>query len=898
MSYTTSPLNLVKTLLLQLLDRKVGSHSLLSHIEEAIEHAQGGCSANEVESALWKALEHALDDRKLLILIDGLDQLSSKRSGNPLILEKLDQITRSKRNVKAIVLSRPVSDAALKHTQEHISLETAQSGDIKHFVGDYVHHRSELRHLTETERHDIVEKYTAAAQGSFLLAGLQFQHITDETSVADILKVLKSHKNVEEVIDRHIAHLDTKRAETKHIISWIVAAERPLALKEIKALLEVDLDGCAYRPFNGNVEQTVRQLCGSLIVVRDGLVTFRHPSIRERLTSKNSSKLVIEPREAHRELTIRSMAYVKIHLSHGDIDPLADLYDAREITNSFAKHDLFQYAVRYWLGHFRSSSLYDKATEKFELSAQFKQVFTNSTRLALFEGSCIARQYIACNAEKLQNLAYSIRKQLFGKQSASALQSLILELRIGRKFKSVTDLCDYSYEAWEMSRTICSAVVVQSLAESFVGYSLALQISEHSELCVRKIEALEYLIERYSHIRIESKQIHFLRILAELHIGTGNIEKAVVTYRQLYRLRLRGCGHLHEDTHSLFQLLIMYLRQLSFYDEALSLYLEYHEHCEQSLIITDERRIQSTLTIIEIYEERKESFKAEQVLVRFWKHVSSTKTTTRITELKIDFALRYSSFLYRHSRKEESEVVLRGVYTEIQSYSYEARFESTMIKRVEKIASYFSRLEIFSMSRSIYQSIYEHYESTEQRTSTECITIVRTLAETIIRSIKHTKNVRESETTTRHEETTVLSKEEKTLTEIFESCMESTEITSTTISVCQALCSSYLFEERYEEACEIYSRVIKKVWSSIEESTTIIDMTEITEIFTEEIFELAFSLAFCHFKMLRVEIAVSYTPYLYLKSHLSNSTLSWKYCIPHQTDSSTRKLSTSTCSAR
>lgn len=459
-----------------------------------------------------------------------------------------------------------------------------------------------------------------------------------------------------------------------------------------------------------------------------------------------------------------------------------------------------------------------------------------------------------CEAEKLQNLAYNIRKTVFGDHSAAVLQNLILELRIGRKFKSATSLCEYSFEAWKMSRLICSEAVILSLAEAFIGYSLALKTSEHSELCKRKVDVLEYLIEVYKHN--ESREIHYLSILAELHIESGRIEEAVVIYRQLYRLRLKACGQLHDETYSLFELLITYLRQLSLHDEALTLYLEYHDHCEQTLVISDERRIKSTLTIIDIYEERKEVFKAEQVLVHFWKQVSLAKMTTRITELKIDFALQYSKFLFRHSRKEESEVILRGVYTEIQSYSYEARFESTMIKKVEKIAKYFSRLEVFSMSRSIYQSIYEHYEKHEQRTSTECITIVRTLAETITKSITHSKTISRSESTTKTSTTTVLSKEEKTLTEIFESCMESTEITSTTISICQALCSSYMYEERYEEASEIYSRVIKKVWASIK-TTTVIDITEITAFLTEEIVELAFSLAVCHFKMLRIGIAVS-----------------------------------------
>jgi hypothetical protein len=210
-------------------------------------------------------------------------------------------------------------------------------------------------------------------------------------------------------------------------------------------------------------------------------------------------------------------------------------------------------------------------------------------------------------------------------------------------------------------------------------------------------------------------------------------------------------------------------------------------------------------------------------------------------------ALKYSKFLYRHSRKEESEVILRGLWTEIQSYSYEARFESTMIKRVSKIAKYFSRLEIFSMSRSIYKSLFEYYESHEQRTSTECVTIVTSLSETITKSISSYKKSTSSSTSLTSSSTTttttVISKEEEsTLLEVFESCLASTEITSTTISICQALCSSYICEERYMEACEIYSRVTSKVWASI-------------EFVSAEVLEICLSLAQCHFKLLHIEVA-------------------------------------------
>ncbi|KAF2737069.1 hypothetical protein EJ04DRAFT_135561, partial [Polyplosphaeria fusca] len=861
--YSTSPLTLIKSLLLQLLDRKIGRESLLAQITKAIDQAQRGASPTEVETTLWSALEAGLDDKRMLVLIDGLDQLSGVRIGNPPALEILDRITHAKRNVKAIVLSRPVSDAALKHCQEYLSLEDLQetAGDIEYLVGDFIQHRSELRKLKEAEKTEIARKIREAAKGSFLSAELQLQAIKHKDSASSILKFCQqAPKNVDDALDKLIADIDVKQPEPKHLLSWILAAERPLSLKETKALLEVDLNGCAYRPFSGDVEKAVRQHCGGLVVIRDGLVYLRHPSIRERLMSPNkTTKLAIDLKEAHRELATRSMAYVKIHLHHGDVEPQADIFESKHLTASFLEHDLFEYAARYWVLHFRSSCLYDKSG-KFSLPADFKVAFPSSIRLALFEGTCLARQYIACEAEKLQNLAYNIRKTLFGDHSAAVLQSLILELRLGRKFKDAHVLSEYSFEAWKISRHVCSTTVVQALAEAFIEYSSSLSVSTHKEFCSKKEEVLCYLVEVFKHGHRESKEIHYLTLLAGFYVEIHQVQKAVVIYRDLYRLRLQVCGHLHQETHSLFELLITYLKKLEMYEEVLEVYLEYHQHCESTLVITDERRIQATLAIIQIYEERKEVHRAEEILVRFWKCVSTSKTTTtRITELRIDFALKYSKFLYRYSRKEESEVILRGLWTEIQTYSYEYRFESTMIKRLQKIAKYFSKLEIFTMSRSIYQSLYEHFESREERTSTECVTIVRSMAETITKSIEYRKTVQSSSTTTTTTtttSTTIVEKEETTLKQVFESCMESTEITSVAISVCQALCSSYMHEERYEEACEIYSRIISKVWSSFESTT--IDITEITEIsehISVEILELCINLAVCHFKMLHIEIA-------------------------------------------
>ncbi|KAF2746711.1 hypothetical protein M011DRAFT_477936 [Sporormia fimetaria CBS 119925] len=861
--YTIKPLSLIKSLLLQLLDRKIGREALLSRINEAMDHARNGCSSEEVEAILWSALEASLDDRRLLVLIDGLDQLSVKRVGNPHVLDTLNKITKSRRNIKVIFLSRPLSDGAKKLCQEHLALEglPEATNDMDNFVEDFIQNSSTLRVLKDSEKSEIIRKLADKAKQSFLYAELQLDTIKQGQPASTFLKACEqAPESVEACIDLLASKIDFKRANTKRLLAWLLAAERPFTLKEVKCLLETDLDGCAYRPYAENVEDTIHQRFGSLVTTRDGLVSFRHPSIRDRLkftagTHKGANHSV-DIKEAHKLLAMHSLAYVKIHLlQHDDLDPQRDPCDREAMEHDFKRHALFEYAARYWVEHYRSSSMYDTQSGKLGLPDQFRISFANTVRLALYEGTCLARQYIAVEAEKLQNLSFSIRKSLLGEHSAAALQSLLLELRIAKGFKDARVLSLYVYEAFKISQTICSVNVIRILAECFIEYSATLKVSKHPELRDKKIEILQYLVTVYEQEHIDQPLIVYLGYLAELYVDLEEFGEAVVLYRRLYRLRLRACGHLHEQTHSVFEVLISHLKKLELYDEVLEIILEYHEYLEQTLVITDQRRIDSTLIIVQIYEDRKEFFKAEETLIRFWRSTSRSEATLRVTELKVEFALKYTEFLYRYSRKEEAEVILRGLWTEIQTYSSEYRFEVKMIKRVEQIAQYFSKLEIFSMSRSIYQSLYEYYESREEHTSTECITIVRSLAETITKSFSSTKTIISSTKTTTTSTTVVSKEEKKTLLEIFESSLESTEITSTTIAICQALCSSYVFEERYEEACEVYMRVISKVWASIETVSVSIDITAISQHLTVELIELIISFAECHFKLLHIEIA-------------------------------------------
>ena len=80
--------------------------------------------------------------------------------------------------------------------------------------------------------------------------------------------------------------------------------------------------------------------------------------------------------------------------------------------------------------------------------------------------------------------------------------------------------------------------------------------------------------------------------------------------------------------------------------------------------------------------------------------------------------------------------------------------------------------------------------------STKCIAIVRTLADTITKTIICSKSISSLETRMKISTTTVVPKEGKMLTEVFESCRERS-------------LSSFVLQlhvrRAYEEVCDVYS---------------------------------------------------------------------------------------------
>jgi hypothetical protein len=122
------------------------------------------------------------------------------------------------------------------------------------------------------------------------------------------------------LIDLCLQNVDLKHRDTKSIMAWILAAERPLLVREVRQLIELDTSTCSQVPRSTRIEDDIVHALGPLVDIREGFVRFRHAVIKENMLArslavtdfKNSGPFPFSIMEAHYDLAIRCMAYIKL----------------------------------------------------------------------------------------------------------------------------------------------------------------------------------------------------------------------------------------------------------------------------------------------------------------------------------------------------------------------------------------------------------------------------------------------------------------------------------------------------------------------------------------------------------------------------------------------------------
>lgn len=548
-------------------------------------------NVSEIEDALWLALDTALDvDYNIMIILDGIDQITNFKAVGHQFLGRLNNVcSKHRSHVKYIVLSNE-SQNAIKIPHRKFLLQPGE--DLQKFIYNSLASYHHFHDRKEQDKKSIVQRIIDASKGNFVLADLSIQLLRREKNHDSFTHALNHiPRSISDAMEKLMAHLDLSTPDTKLMLSWLLVSERPLTLLEIQALLEVNIS-TKKRSRRFDVEDQIRQTCGPMVEVRDGIVHFRHVTIRQHLLElSKTGKTLIQLQHAHSDLTTRCLAYTNTHVTNSG-DCAIDELESSKIDILFQKHHLLEYTSRYWTKHFSASSMFRK-NGKHEITETLRHSFSGSVLLAQIERSCWETQSSVIDALEMHKLALSMRKTILTEAHEAVLQCIITIASTYQKISSTIEASTYYYQAAKLSRTIFGAhhTITTVCAETYLTCTQSIVVTKRTETTTCREEMLKVVITAHEHHHSTESVIRYKKLLAKLYIEIQEVTLATKVYREVYKACVEHYGEFHSETMTVSKGLTIVLQRGSRHEDVLTYVRSMYEEAERTMEIHDIRRI-------------------------------------------------------------------------------------------------------------------------------------------------------------------------------------------------------------------------------------------------------------------------------------------------------------------
>ncbi|KAJ3568853.1 hypothetical protein NPX13_g6279 [Xylaria arbuscula] len=849
-------LSMLKTLLFQLLSLRIGDLDLFIIIFQAFTESKSLSSNAAQEERLWEAFRQALSnisaDEEIALIIDGLDEIEGLKPAGKKVSEKLQAIAQEVSHLRLLLFSQPLGVHTAK-SMEIVELSLDNIYDDLHIIVQQGLSRNP--HFAErdiAEKGTIIDNVLTITDGSLLLANLLVAYLAQLKTPADFGKVYESlvntpPKTVSELVQQVLGTVKLDN-DSRTVISLLSAAKRPLFISELETLLRVDPKGVSSgRPIPlGQITDTI----SAFTVTTEGLITLRHGVIKQAfLNIPDNSEVSLHLKDRHRELLIRLLGSVTKQVRDVD-EPRLDHLPSSEVDRRIASHYLLEYTIRYWTVHFKLSSLY-KVQGDLQLPPEFTSVFPSSVSFTLLEANRWITQYLHDEVVELFTIAYRVRKQLFGLEHPTVLQSAIT---IATYYETVLTRYPDAVEWYALVVRIGKKVLglqselVVTCCNTLLHISETLVTTKRTTIMTYREEILQTLISSYTH-QYGSTSTEVLKIyeaLSELYISIS--EETKVKEIQIKIREITTGSHDDHVSHDgdIGRHLDVMLKKHTHEEEVEgfdSLLFGYEEETEETWSITHvENMIKFALELVKLGRFSS----AEEIYVELWLKLSDHCQTTSVVEWhekRIEVMLKYASFLHTQNRVEEASAVLISCWNEYSSHQV-SMFES-IILLMKEIAVCMRTVGLTSLSLTVFQRCWSWFKSTHKEESSVFKEIVEHIATTSSALVK-----KSSMTSTT---TTTASASESVIREVFESSFssEETQVTTTTMELSTSLTSMYIEQERWSEAVSVIRTTLRRTWASFFAES--IESVSLDASFSSESVQLVLDLAKAYINQKRYE---------------------------------------------
>lgn len=815
----------IKGLLIQLVERDAGDAHLYNHLVRAYQISYTSKTGSEVEDELWHALRTGIQtvtkskDFNLVLIIDGLNEIAGGEPVQTRICERLNEISTKSGNARSIVFSQPLPwppSTAKGRRVLNLKPDLVRD-DIHRFVRAELEVVQQYSTLNAVEKDQILDWILDNAKASFVWAQLAWRTSKAEAiQKNDIKVVMKAPTDQISLMEKLFSSIDFTKPDVKHLFSWLLIAERPLTLVEVQDLLKIDVaKGSIETHTHGH--KHIEEMCGPAVVIRNGILRFRHSTIRDFFMKKAREGKSIRLIDAHKELVLKLLLYVKLRLAKPS-EPSFESLDKTTVDEVFQNHQLLEYAVRYWASHFRQSSWID-SKGGITTTVELKHVYPESTFFALLEWACWESQTSIMEAFHLHDLVLRIRQSILGDKHEDVLQSLIIVALFHDKLAQKREAGVCYYRASKIGQLVLReySIITVQCTKLFLACVESFTFTSRTELVTFKEEMLRYIIEVHKHQHGHQSEIviKHCKALAALYLAIHEESKAAKMYHEVYELTIKKYGKSSEQAREVSEELTVVINKDGKSEDVERYTTSIFETAEETLEVWDRKRIQLTIRQAEAFAARGKTFEAEEIYVTLWRRVTEvcrSKRTVDMHVLKIDMALSYVEFLRRHSRIEEASNILMVIWSE---YGHEMHGSEVIAIRLKKIGETMKAVGLLAVAISVFTAVWGWYKKSGRIDDKEAKSTTVLISETVEEEVRRTVT---KKTTTETKTTTITKVSTATVREVYEVTYErckTSKIYTELIKATTALASLYVHEENWTLAVETITKTLELTWGTL-----------------------------------------------------------------------------------
>lgn len=841
------PLDMLKTLLNQLLSLRIGDLEIFQAVFEAYKVSETTSTAEKQEANLWTALSKCIKDvsgegdTTLVVVIDNVTDSDSEMRN---AVKKMQDLVTKCSGVRLVQFSQQLNNRPAHYKKVTLGSDRTKD-DIRVIVKSKLQRHDHFKDRKSDDQELIVEKLVEASEGSILWATLICRLIQRQNDCNAFDKALDSAlkaKTIPKAVEKLIVDLDLED-DCERLLVMIGTAERPLRLSEVEASMRIERG-------TDNDAGTISMLghIRAFTVFSEGLVTINHAAVRQAIfgfEKDRTLKKALETRE--KDMVIRLLDYIKTHLI-GTSDPTMSTFDTHQTRSRLYSSTLLEYAIRYWAVHFKKSIWY-KASGDLSLSKELEKAFPSSVTLVILEQACWSHQFFATETYELLDLAYRIRRARFGAKHNAVLQSaLFLALFCERtSSKEGKALEWYHIAAHLASDTIgVHSDITIACCNILLRLSAKLITKENRYIFKYREEVLLILVTSYEfRYGSKSKELievyYMLRELYTYYEETKKLELIIIRIGELTG------SHSHHDHIGVGM------------EREGKVILRPHEH-ERAIIVRDDllfgdyREELRELITIEIIEREWKiilgltaRWEIEEHYIALWLKLSDHCQHVHDCiwhEWKIKVMFGYAEFLKIEKRYTEASAILIAIWTEYEHHEF-LMFQSIIVfmKQIgvmmKEIAIVLKTISLLTVSLSVLKRCWSYFRHHRMEQSEHFILIETEISIISKELVKYTEK----------------STSVTIIREVFESYFESSETVTTThiVEMCKSLVAIYIEKSEWSEAVTVIEKLIMKSWSSF--LSVSIESMILTELFLSETVELIIKLGSCYESLRRIEKA-------------------------------------------